>query len=456
MTTRNLMSSFLFLTLPAILFVSIAEEKAWRIYGLVSLTTSIFVILIAQTRAVWLGSAIAAFVATALFLISSNRKILWARYDRNIRNSTIAIGVCLIIVFVFNYPPRIEEGERSAAEKAGTITNYASDSSAYLRLIVWKESLNMFHDHPIFGTGAGNWKIEFPRYGLSNFTREEQNGKLQWTEPHNEFISAFCETGIAGGLAFVLVFLLAFYLAIRVSLRKSNNSLETILAIILAAMICGYATISFFDFPNSRVEHLMMFILWLSMLPFGLNDGEKMRYEIPSWIAILLTIPALLLSVQRFIAETHEKQLLISRFEHNWPEVISECNKIYNPRLLSVDALSTPILYYKAEAEGMEGDDYNALRDNLLALQAHPNHFYTLNNTGTCEAKLRNVLDGEVFLRRALAISPNFEESLLNLSALYFNQMKYDSAFECVRKCDTSREGSRGQRIARALWDKRK
>ncbi len=450
MTTKNLMSSFLFLTLPAMLYITIAEKKEWGIFGLLTLTTSILVILIAQTRAVWLGSAIAALVACVLFVFSTKRITLWNNYRRSIRNSAIAVGACLIAIFVFNVAPRTGAHEKSAEEKVSSLAYYSSDTSANMRLTVWKESFEMLRDHPGLGVGAGNWKIALPHYGLSQFPHYIQDGSYQWTETHNDFLAAFCETGIGGGSAYLAFFLTGIFLSIR-SARRAAKMKDILLAILIGSMICGFAVVSFFDFPNARVEHVMLFMLWLSILSTQTGMGKTSNNKIPHYAALLLVVPALWLSIQRFTAEAHEKSLLEARINQEWDTVIAECNKIYDPKLLSIDALSTPLLYYKAEAEFMQQDYDAALRDNLLALKAHPNHFYTLNNTGSAYVKTGNFPDGEMFYKKALAISPNFEESLLNLTVVFFNSKQYDSARVFLRRCDTTQPGSRAESYARAL-----
>ena len=199
----------------------------------------------------------------------------------------------------------------------------------------------------------------------------------------------------------------------------------------------------------------MLFILWLAILPVS-TDSDNGRNHYLRYLALALVIPALLLSIQRFVAEHHEKDLLQARIDQNWNGVLSEFNQIYKPRLLTLDALATSPFYYKAEAEFMLHDYNDALEDNLEALNAAPNYVCTLNNIGSCYVKLRNLSAGKVFFTRALAISPNFEESLLNLATVYYNQNELDSAYECVRKCDTSQVGSRAQKLARALWGIRK
>jgi len=454
MTTKNLMSSFLFLTLPATLYITIIEKKAWGIFGLLTLTMSVFVVLISQTRAVWVGSSVAGFVAVVFFVLSQRRSNLWKAFKSQIRNSAIVIAVCVIAIFVFNVAPRPGMNEATPTGRAGSIANYSSDASAQARMNVWKKSMKMFDGHPVFGVGPGNWKIALPGYGLGIFLPTIQDGSVQWTEAHNDFIQRLCESGAGGGLAFLAFFLYGIMLSIRSCWNKGNNPQEAILSILIGASICGFAVISFFDFPNARVEHSMLFMIWLSLIPFTKKRGhrENREFALPSYAAIVLTLPALLLTIEHFTAEHHEKDILEARISQDWEPVIVLCNSLYNHEFMTVDQLSTPILYYKAEAEFMQGNYDVALKDNLAALKDHPNHFFTLNNIATNYVKLGNFQASEVFYRRALAISPNFEESLLNLAAVYFNQKQYDSAYDCVRKCDTTQDGGRAKQIARALW----
>ena len=159
-----------------------------------------------------LGSTIAALVACVLFAFSKKRHSLWGLYRMNILYSAIAVAACLIAIFVFNVAPRTGAREKSAVEKAATLAYYSSDTSANMRLTVWRESLSMLRDHPTLGVGGGNWKIALPHYGPSHFPHYIQDGSYQWTETHNDFSRvSFCETGIGGGLTYLAFFLTGIF-----------------------------------------------------------------------------------------------------------------------------------------------------------------------------------------------------------------------------------------------------
>ncbi len=458
MTMRNMMSSFLFLTLPAGLFLLLSEGGYWRIFGLVTFFESLMVLLIAQTRAVWLAGLISLLAATVAFLLWADRTRLWRRYGLGIRNAGIIALACAAIVFLFHLTPyrsardTADPGSRTTSERLKPLLNYSEDTSANMRLTVWHESLEMFGAHPALGVGAGNWKIALPAYGLAKFPHYVQDGNYQWTETHNDFLAVLCEAGVGGGLAYLVFFIAAIYLCIE-WLRRTANPSEAIISIWVLAAVIGFGIISFFDFPKARVEHSMIFLLWLSLEQVYREPRNAILRPKSSWkyCAILLAIPGLLFSGERFRAEQHEKTLLEARINHDWDQEIAECNKIYDAKLLSLDALATPILYYRAEGEFMEQNYPAALRDNLSALEAFPNHIYTLNNTGSCYENLRNFRAAQVFYKRALGISPNFQESLLNLTAVYFNEGQFPDALATISRCDTSQNGSRAQTMARIV-----
>jgi O-antigen ligase len=445
MTTKNLLSSFLFLLLPATIAGALTDDRGWRWVAILASTLLVFIILVNQTRAVWLACVIGMGCGAVSILFTGKAAEFLRLFRKRFAGISIGVIACFVAVFVFHVG-RHTNHTVTAADKMRSLTQYTSDTSSQMRLTVWKKSLRMYAEHPVLGVGAGNWKVEIPKYGLEEFPPYIQNGSMQWSEAHNDFLATLCETGLGGLLAYISVFVFGIYTAVR-WLRRSIAPAEVVLSALIISTIVGVAVISFFDFPKARVEHMMFFALWLSLLP----SQERQAQSWVKIIALIAVLPALALLIYRFWAETHELTLLQARVDQNWDVVEEECNKIYDPRLFTLDVLSTPILYYRAEARFMQGDYQGALQDNLAALEAHPNHFYTLNNTASCYVKTGNFKEGEVFYSKALAISPHFEESLLNLAAVYYERGAYQEALAMVSKCDTASPGSRAQITARVI-----
>jgi O-antigen ligase len=58
---------------------------------------------------------------------------------------------------------------------------------------IWRGTLRMIADHPVFGVGLGAFATMYPRY-------DEGNGLRYTAEAHNEYLQLLAETGIVGGI----------------------------------------------------------------------------------------------------------------------------------------------------------------------------------------------------------------------------------------------------------------
>ena len=89
---------------------------------------------------------------------------------------------------------------------------------------MWENSGEMIKENFVFGVGAGNWQVYFPKYGFDKFSVNEiKNGLTTYQRPHNDFLWILCETGIIGILAFVSIFIIISFLIYFNIISKHNN-----------------------------------------------------------------------------------------------------------------------------------------------------------------------------------------------------------------------------------------
>src|ERR1700682_701683 len=69
----------------------------------------------------------------------------------------------------------------------------ASGGGLGLRPIVWKDSLNMVRDFPLFGVGLGGWPEIFPHYQTGPWN------EYYFREAHNDYLQYITETGLLAG-----------------------------------------------------------------------------------------------------------------------------------------------------------------------------------------------------------------------------------------------------------------
>jgi tetratricopeptide (TPR) repeat protein len=293
----------------------------------------------------------------------------------------------------------------------------------------------MIKDNPFLGVGIGNWKINLPKYGLDNTHAE--NGSLGFIRPHNDFLWVFAETGIIGFLLFSSIFSLCIYMCIKL-LFKDININDKVLIIAILFGICGYIIISLFDFPKERIEHLIYLVLLISIISsiyfkyFQLHKrGLFFKKNIFLIILILISV-ILFINYSRFIGEIHFVKAFKAKQQGNFEKVVSEIEKSQS-FFYTLDPTSTPLLWHRGVANYSMGKIDEAFVDFKESYKYNPYEINVLNNLGTCY-ELKGKSDSAIiFLKKSLEISGNFEESLLNLCAVYYNIGEYDKAYNLIK-----------------------
>jgi O-antigen ligase len=436
MINKNLLSSYLFLCLGFSLFAAIcSRSRAWRILGFAAYAAILYVLLATQTRAVWLG-AIGGFTSAIALLFLLQFSFLSSLAHTGKKAIIALILIPLIMVAVVSILRPAASTLPSLATRASTIVDPKFESNNQ-RIILWRKTLRMARDFPLLGAGAGTWKILLPRYGI---------GDLLWPElysievrPYNDFLWILSENGIFGLLFYAGFFLVSAVYCLR-ALRTGQNPTTVAGAALLLFTIAGFAIISFFDFPKERIEHLTLFGVLIAACTSLGADREKISFTSNSasqWpryaaLAILFTgsIACLWIGINRLSGDIHDAVMRDHWKRQEWKEAITEADRAASP-LYTMDPTSTPLRWYRGVANFRLGHIDLALQDYLLARDNHPWHLHVLNDLGTCYSLKGNQPRAKACYYEALAISPFFEATLINLAVIYYNNGQYDSAY-CI------------------------
>ena len=447
-TNKNLFSSFLFLTIPFIVFGYYTFTSRWSSLTAISIAVTVYAILIAQTRAVWVASVFSfavVAVAGALYILKKRFRI----HPQDLpmyKARTLRLCAMLIVVITLNvFQPTIFRSPVTSSittiEKAASIFD-KDNSSRMERITLWKKTLHMIGEHPLLGVGAGNWKIVLPKYGLGG-TRMEM-GTVHFLQPHNDFLWVTSEIGLVGVIAYAAIFLLGIYYCVRI-INKSDKTQDQILAIAMAFGIIGYLTISFFDFPKERIEHLVYVAFILSTVLATYDRLFPAQIKLPKrvvqglgGIIVLVLFSSVVVGLIRMQAEMHTRKALVARGASDWDGVIREIDEA-SSSFATLDPMVTPLSWYRGVANFSKNNTAIAFEDFKSAYAIHPYHIHVLNNLATCYEMSGDHSTAIEFYNKALAISPRFEESLLNLTAVYFNLGKYEEAYQTILKCGDSK-----------------
>lgn len=161
-------------------------------------------------------------------------------------------------------------------------------SSFDLRVTYWQVGLLIFQDNFLTGVGLGNFKTVYPTYQFLGAGDVEM--------AHNDFLQAFCETGVFGGGLFAAFWIYFAVWGGRRILREAHSAKRLALAGHYAGVI-AFVLHAFVDF-NFANPSLATFAFILAgtfyaharVLDSGSGEESRMPAQAGRWAAVPLLI----------------------------------------------------------------------------------------------------------------------------------------------------------------------
>ena len=427
MANRNLMASVQFLCFPFILYLYTISNKLFKTLCVVAVFLFVSSLVLSQTRAV-----IAAIFVFCFIMMLFNRSFL---------NKKHYIYIFLtVILFLGSSFFLLKQSNRYElfVQKTKDLVNF-SESGRYK---LYNSTFQMIKDKPIIGIGAGNWKVEVWNYGLY----KDNMGKSFAQRPHNDFLWTWSEGGILAMISYLLLFLII----LRESYLRYINSegKERFLYSLLFSVTVGYFIISFFDFPMERVPHNILFLI-ISAVVFsrGIKTAKR-KIEIPKYIIVvffLISTYSITFSYSRYQKEIHIKNAIVFKAEGNNNLLIKAITESYDPNYYDMDNTGTPLLWYRGIGYFNLQMFDKAFHDFKAAMDINPYHVHVLNNLATIYEIKGQHKKAKEFYYKALEVIPTFEESRVNLSAILYNEKKFEEALDVIL----------GSKIYTGIWTRR-
>jgi O-antigen ligase len=133
-------------------------------------------------------------------------------------------------------------------------SNYESmDVTTGKRASMRHDTLRIFLDHPVLGTGLGTLQMVFPRYE-SNYDARVVN------HSHNDYVEALAETGLAGGIC-CLWFLAILIIESVKGLKDLGGSFGAALNLSGLVGCCGILVHSLVDFNLHIPANALLFFV---------------------------------------------------------------------------------------------------------------------------------------------------------------------------------------------------
>lgn len=258
----NFFSGYLLLVFPLIFIKMIStRQPSKHIFWMVFCFLAVFNIGIAKTRGAWLAFFLAVVCLTVWQTMYLKVRFITAK--RIFRGTFwfFLLFSAVVVVSIDNFKTL----KSFFGEKNGSVSE---------RIFKWKTGMEMIKEHPFFGVGAGNLKVNFANY-QSKIKRSFQLKSTSESNLHNEFLQRFAETGIFGFVAFISVFLVFFFKCAKLlhsKMKSEESEFNLVMGIFTGAFSVFVYGLTNFPFSIVPVSSTM-FVL------FGISESlEEKKY----------------------------------------------------------------------------------------------------------------------------------------------------------------------------------
>jgi tetratricopeptide (TPR) repeat protein len=436
---KNWISNYLAMIFPIVFSYFLLEQtKKIRILYFFLLNILYTTLMICQSRGIWISISIT--VIFAIYIIFKFK--FYEIFKRNKKWLFSLLITFLVITIIYSTDNPLNKSAIAVPQRAMS-TFDENDPSINTRLLIWKTTLEMIKERPIFGSGIGTFKMNYLNYQAeflkNNPYYVKYSGKAG--EAHNEYLQMWSELGIIGLGIFIGVILM-FYSLIIDYLKKNDSDNDKIIVFGLVLGITCFLIHCLFTFPLHVPALGVTFFTLLGLaviytskinLPKTNSDNRPKEVKLKNkGIKITLTILVLvfmiwvinLVAVKPYIAEIKYFNGMRHNVDGNYKEALTYFEQAasfypYNGRILHALGATYYNLGILNKAE--------EVLQKTIRYRIDANTFY---NLGLVYSQAGLFSKAEEEFKYAVYLIPKFTKAYYDLGYLYFIQEKYDDTIE--------------------------
>ena len=425
---KNLLAIMLFVLSTFLLTsFSIFENKLLKGFSVLLFVIAVTVIILLKSRAVLLSM----FVSVIFFGVLLTLRVRQCE-ERNYTDKTalrraqgpqLVIIFSVVLVYAFLTLGLRWFADRSVphtSEKSEIEHHILSTSSLVERCLLWDKTYHIVDKHPVAGCGVGNWQIHFPDASLEGLYRADV-WNVNFTKPHNEYLGVLSETGYLGLLLYI-AFLTSLIVLSFFTLCKAPNSKDFQYGALILSLFVGCCVNALFDFPNSRIEHIIWMGILMAILLQTISNGKQKTFG-KGWNWVFLLLSTMLITIGGFRLKGERKTFEMQQAlnSNDWKAVERNCHQALSV-FYTIDPVGLPLHWYQGKAEKQMGNP-QAIESFRIARHYAPYCKENLNDLGLVEYHTAHDLNkAEFYLKEAIRISPNYIYPYLNLAYIYLGE----------------------------------
>lgn len=255
---RNHFGGFLAMLCPSAMVLSINSLMKKRTLPILLWCSSfiliLFAILSSLSRGAWIATLIALTVTTCLLWSSNKNKYLLAS------GAVLVLSLTILVALKTNTELRV---------RANSLANITESTSAQMRMETWRDSLRIFPDYALLGTGMNAFRMVFPQYRTSSSRKEFKHCE-------NEYVQILVETGAIGItlITFIMLCVSKKWIA-NFDIRDANNA---VLNIGIAGAVVAALAHACFDFA---IRVPLYFITLTSLIGLVITPNTTLANSMP-------------------------------------------------------------------------------------------------------------------------------------------------------------------------------
>lgn len=401
-------------------------------------------ILIAQTRGTMLG-----ILAGGLFILYFYPiKIGGVRFAAYIKPIILlSIITILLLLFIFNNTLHILPQRFFAMDNTNRLTS-------------WQIAIKAIKDKPVLGWGPENFAVPFDKYYPGGYTNSYQNlAETWWDRAHNVPLDIGVTMGLLGLMTYLGIFALLF--TKLYSCKRSD--LPHFIQLSLAA-----AFIAYFVQNLTAFDSISSFILFFALTAYVVFLSNEKQYDteinslrhnstvkIMSWAiaSIIVLFIIIKFSIIPFSLNYISNRAAIIARKGLYNETIKFYrditnkykNKTYyekelNEKFMKIAGFFAPSLLEqlkdREEYLKINQETINLLKRDIELEPYHTKHYYNIglfyNNISALNPDAAK--DGIIYFKKALELSPNREQTLIESAKTYMLLNNYEGAIENLQK----------------------
>lgn len=250
------------------LFAMIAVKHPFaRLLFAVSVVAAIYASLLSQARGGWL------FIPPFIVVL------LWLQCGRlRLRRGWVIMALLIVAVGAM----QVEQVNRGVMQGIDDLQLYAANPAAGSswgdRLNLWRNSLLLLQDHPLLGTGLGDFQVDMERLVKDGIARNRRI--VAFTHAHSIYFDTLAKGGILGFLATVTAYLILPFLAFWRGLRGVDEPWQRFYALGGVMFIAAFATFGLSEGLWTRNAFVNTYVICLVVFMAGMvNSREQAESE---------------------------------------------------------------------------------------------------------------------------------------------------------------------------------